>query len=522
MKLKRKSTWLKSRGYIHLTKQINILEERGEVLGKVRDKSFVSKHAFFPLLHTNIKVRRYKFGDDAFKRSHSFNGKTHSKLRPLHYATHIDSMIFGYYGEKIQIEYLKELKKHENLSDCVTAYRRIADPEKKDTYKSTIHFAHEVFEEIKKRSDLGCWVLKFDIEKFFSSMNHSLLKKAWAKIIDETTLPIDHYNVFKAATKFSYILKDDLRIRPIANGKKNGFDEKLLSENRKTNINAFFKDPTSFRQFLKEGKLRIYKNEFKDSKGRMIGIPQGLPINATLANLYLLEFDKRVLDTIVNSNLNGYYRRYSDDIIIICDEVNKEFIIDFIGKILSEDSLVNISKEKTEQFNFKKIRNGNDINVLSHLYHDNKLLPGRPLTYLGFEFYGYKTLIKSANLSKFYRRMILAVKSSSKRAVLGSNKGPFKNMALFRRRLYRLYANINLDKKITKRNFKTLGPNRFGYNVYYTERKDKDFRSNYFTYCKRAAKIMNEPRILQQIRRHRVIFNQAMKKHLAKSIEHFG
>lgn len=521
MKPKRKSTWLKNRGYLHLTKQINVSKERGEILSKVKNRDYVAKHAFFPLIHTKIKVRRYKQADKAKKRSHSHRGKSHAKFRPLHYATHIDSMIFGYYGEQLQIAYLKELEKTVHLSECVTAYRRIEDPAKKDTYKSTIHFAHEVFEEIKLRSEAGCWVLKFDIEKFFSSMDHRLLKQAWAKLIDNLTLPKDHYNVFKAATKFSYILRDDLRIRPSCNGRKSGFDERNLAEIRKENTSAFFKNAKSLRKAINAGMFRIYKNEFRNSQDEMIGIPQGLPISATLANLYLLEFDKAVLKEVIDRQ-GGYYRRYSDDIIVICKEENKDAIIDFIDRTLRINNKVEISKEKTEQYYFAFVAQAGGTNkIIGHLLKGENLLPEHPLTYLGFEFYGHKTLIKSANLSKFYRRMIIAVKSRSRRSVLAANKTPGASMVLFRRRLYRLYTNINLDKKITKSTYKYLIPNRFGFYVYQTKENEDEFRSNYFTYGKRAAEIMKEPKIVNQVRRHRTIFNQAMKKHLAISIERF-
>lgn len=519
MNPKRKSTWLKNRGYLHLTRQIDVSKERFEVLGKVQSKEFVAKHAFFPLLHTNIKVRRFKTTGEGNKRAHSINGDSNAKLRPLHYATHIDSMIFGYYAEKLQKLYLKELERTPHLSACVTAYRRIKHSETKDSYKSTIHFAHEVFEEIKQRATERpsdrCCVLKFDIEKFFSSMDHGLLKRAWANLLNVNRLPDDHYNVFKATTNFSYILRDDLRLNKYDSGRRSGFDEKNLAEIRKENISAFFRNAKDFRDEVKSGHFKIYKNQFKNSAKKMVGIPQGLPISATLANLYLLEFDRAVLSEVVGKR-KGYYRRYSDDIIIICEWDESEDVVRFIDKILRNDSKVNISLEKTERYLFSHIsKDDGSTNIVSFLSRGKEMLEGRPLTYLGFDFYGHKTLIKSANLSKFYRRMIVAVKSRTRRAALAVNKNPAAPIALFRRRLYRLYTSINLDKTITKRNHKKLGPNRFGYSVFHVERNEDKFPSNYFTYGRRAKEIMNEPMIIKQVRRHRTIFNQAVKKHSA-------
>jgi len=160
--------------------------------------------------------------------------------------------------------------------------------------------------------------------------------------------------------------------------------------------------------------------------------------------------------------------------------------------------------------------------VIGDLYKDEKFYNDRPLTYLGFEFYGYKTLIKSANLSKFYRRMIMAVKGKAKHAMLHAREVPGAPQVLYQRRLYRLYTNINLDEKEVKRRYKHLEPNRFGYYVYRTEEKDDEFRSNYFFYVKRAASIMKEPRIVKQVRRHRTIFITASQKQLSVYKKKFG
>lgn len=484
MKIKKKSTWLKNRGYLHLTNQIDVSTRRGEILGLVQNEQLVAKHGFFPLMHTSITERRFKKNSSlSNERSHSFNGVSNAKPRPLHYATHIDSMIFGYYAEQLQKEYILELYRTEGLANCVTAYRRIEDTTKKGKYKSTIHFAHEVFEQIKVRSASNCTVLKFDIEKFFTSIDHKLLKKAWIDLLKTPSLPKDHYNVFKASTQFSFINRADLKIKTNNSKKKSAFDERKLADIRKKNIVAFYESPKSLKSAIRNGDLKIYKNSFRNKLNQMVGIPQGLPISAVLANLYLLEFDRIIYQTVVK-DLNGYYRRYSDDIIVICRDEDKDKVEKIVQDAIEKRKVI-INPTKTEVFLFDQTKKSDETRINIYKVDKGIKKANLPLTYLGFDFYGNKTLIKSANLAKFYRRMIFAVKSRSKRAIIASEKTG-QTRTLFKRRLFRLYTNINLDKIEKYHKRKRLVQNKFDLFIYESEKEESEFKSNYFSYTRRA------------------------------------
>ena len=521
MKAKFSPSWLKNRGYLHITRQVDVHDSSEKVLSKVCNKNYVAKYAFFPLIHSSIDERRYKRNPINNEHCHSYqdeNGisQKHIKKRPLHYATHMDALIFGYYANILQTEYEKELAKNQDLSDCILAYRRIKIPnDKKEKCKSTIHFANEVFSEIQKRGqDDDCMVLTFDIKSFFSSINHNQLKEVWAKIINEDKLPNDHYNVFKATTRFSYILLDDLRINQKRGGRKAGFDEKKLAQIRnKEGFNAFFESPEEFRNKIKNKEIRLHRFPFRNEIDNLpMGIPQGLPISAVLANLYLLEFDKKVFQK-VSIELGGYYRRYSDDMVVVCNKSNFEFLKLFVENTIKE-SLVKISKDKTEVFLFKNMTLGKQSPRLTSIkLTDDRCLIEVPFTYLGFEFYGNQTLIKSANLAKFYRRMISTVKRKSKLALKIAEKEG-KQPVIFKKRLYKLYidANLNKTKIIIRR--KTFIKNNVGsYRIKSVENK-KDFRSNYLSYIKRASKIMEEEAIQKQLKKHKRLFNEALKKHL--------
>lgn len=523
MKTKDSPSWLKNRGYLHITRQIDVYDSSQKILSKVRSKNYVAKYAFFPLIHASIDERRYKINPINNKHCHSYkdeNGvsKKYIKQRPLHYATHMDSLIFGYYAETLQNEYEKELAQNKELSDCILAYRRIKISDAKESKcKSTIHFAHEVFSEIQNRShNDDCIVLTFDIKSFFSSLNHQKLKEAWAKLIKEDKLPEDHFNVFKAATRFSYILLDDLRVGQKRGGRKTGFDEKKLAQIRnKHGFNAFFESPEDFRNKIKNRELRLHRFPFRKGKDdKPTGIPQGLPISAILANLYLLEFDKKVFQK-VSKELGGYYRRYSDDMVVICYKHNAEYLKEFIETAIQE-SLVEISKDKTEVFLFKEMALGKQTPRLTAIkMTENTCIIEAPFTYLGFEFYGSQTLIKSANLAKFYRRMISTVKRKSKLASkIAEREG--KKPVVFKKRLHKLYINANLNKtKIILRR-KAFVQNNVGDFRIESTKKDKDFRSNYLSYIERASTIMEEPAIKKQISKHRTLFNQALYNHLKK------
>ncbi len=76
----------------------------------------------------------------------------------------------------------------------------------------------------------------------------------------------------------------------------------------------------------------------------MVGIPQGVAVSAILANAYMLEFDKKNEDYV--DKFNGLYSRYSDDIIIVCNNDNYKKIIDYI--ILNIKKEIVYTREKTE------------------------------------------------------------------------------------------------------------------------------------------------------------------------------
>ena len=183
-----KPNWMKTKGYLHLSPSLRINENWKSYQKKIQNPSFIQKYAFYPLMHSIIKERKYKKVNsekhlNEKERTHNFKldnfkfEKT-AKKRPLHYATHFDALIYGYYASILNELYETELKKDLELDGCVNAYRKIILDES-GKGKSTIQFAKEVFDEIKNRSDCEeeVGVLTFDIESFFFKLRPSIVGK---------------------------------------------------------------------------------------------------------------------------------------------------------------------------------------------------------------------------------------------------------------------------------------------------------------------------------------------------------
>ena len=493
--------WFKDRGYPHFSNKTP-LSVRKDCDIYVSNKFKVAKHSFLPLIFKEIKQRRYKSSliNGIIRHSHkkqknSTKIVSNTKIREILYATHLDAHIFSYYTQKIITpEYEKLLNSNSNLSNAVSAYRQISTDDNLK-FKNNVHFAKDIFDEVKKRGD--CVVLAYDIENFFPSLNHRKLKMIWARVLGYKSLPKDHYNIFKTTTHFSYVKLNDLKTI------KNHFDEKKLAKYRKTGKNTFFENIKE----LLESDIVIHKNQ-KHKKGKLVGIPQGLPISALLANIYMLPFDEAIIEELTEKE-NVFYRRYSDDIIVICDEKKVEKIENFVKEQIEKIKLV-ISFEKTEKTLFKI-----DNNILqSYKIDGDNLIKNIPLNYLGFEFYGNKTLIKSKNLAGFYRRMKNTIKRKHKRVGKINENLLLDKSPLFKRKVYRLYSFKGCKSRLL-----SSKKSEFKNQKLVVSKFEKKYRGNYIRYVYRASEDMNAPEIKKQIRNHWKILQKTLQKYDFSNVE---
>jgi hypothetical protein len=529
--------WLKEKGYLHLSPSLELGSNSDLLVKKITSKKYIESYAFYPLIHTIISDRKFKKGNAKIhttsQRKHThYRLKTlhpvkNSKERPLHYASHMDSLVFGYYANIIKDEYESFLRKEPLQDQAVIAYRKIETFEGSEKGKSNIHFAKECFDEIKQRTKNGAEVsvLAIDLKSFFSTLDHKMLKEQWCKVLKTKELSKDHYNVFKACTNFNYVLLDDLRVRKAKNGRKAPYDESKLAHIRKTKgFRCFFESNEDFRKTIKNGDLPIYSNPFSkklpNGKPVKIGIPQGLPISAVLANLYLYDFDLEIVNSWVKPH-NVYYRRYSDDIFIVCEKYLCNEIEKGINE-LEKKYAVKISKEKTEKYIFRnvKISNGNRRLECFRIKEDGSEVSSA-MSYLGFEYRGYHTGIKSTNLAKYYRKIISTVKRKCKRTLKLIEENPNTKKAVFKNQIRKIYnlpvkfkdGDLTEQKLKKKMRYSLVLNDRGFYEFKFSERNNKK-QANYHSYIMRCCEEFQTDSFQKQIKKSKHVANSAIAKHL--------
>ena len=82
------------KGYKHLDSKKSI----DKVKDKIQNPQWVSKHGFYPLMHFEIKFKKYTTEYNKEKNIKEKLAK--EKVRKIFYASHIDSYIYKYYGDR--------------------------------------------------------------------------------------------------------------------------------------------------------------------------------------------------------------------------------------------------------------------------------------------------------------------------------------------------------------------------------------------------------------------------------------
>lgn len=194
--------------------------------------------------------------------------------------------------------------------------------------------------------------------------------------------------------------------------------EKLKSQLSMVGINSPFKRNNQ-RAYIKNirmlGEL-IKNNQLIFSNKNNVGIPQGTAISATLANVYMINFDKQI--NKITKHFNGIYRRYSDDFIIVIPTTTPLYkIISFKRYIVKRSQNINLTIEphKTKIFKFESAKSS-----ITKLSYSNKKLKNNKsnkisstpssLDYLGFMFDGISVSLRPKSIYKYSYKSKRALK----------------------------------------------------------------------------------------------------------------
>jgi len=397
--------------------------------------------AFAPFLKILLKTPRYKYQQN----EEAYDLET--KIRPICFASHLDSLIFGFYAFALTRKYEDYIAK-EGFGDCALAYRSNLGG------KCNIQFSKEVFSEIKKREN--CTAIALDIKGYFDHIDHKILKEKWSKILGDK-LPEDQLKLYKSLTQYSYVSKNSIL-------KKYNTNLKKLSHPPKTLLDLVpgTKDYEKF-QRLRDDKLIVVNKAINEKTEEPIGIPQGSGMSALLSNIYLIDFDK---DLNEKAKKEGFvYYRYCDDILIVCESDKAELLQKYAIRKIADEYHLEIQSKKVELTEFRanskgKIRAFNKKkqieNNTSNTTAINEKLYYKSLQYLGFEFNGQNIFIRSSSLSHYFRKMKARIVKTVSMAY--SNKSVSDK--IFKEQLFQRYSHLG------KRNFITYAYNasKFDYS----------------------------------------------------------
>lgn len=426
-----------SKRYAHFDNKLTLKE----VWDYISNPFNIEHHGFYPFIH--YKKENYK--------SKKENGKviTKSKIRHLCYCSHIDRYIFSYYAYLINQIYNKYLIEH-NLNMCSIAYRD-------NLHKNNIHFSKIAFDKIKETDE--CFIIIGDFTNFFDSLDHIYLKKQLCKLLNTDKLPPDYYSVFKNVTKYSmWELIDILHLNHL-----NDIVKDRVTLNLKNKV-------------LTKAEFKKYKSKYIIKNKENFGIPQGSPISAVLANIYMIILDEQI-NQLINQFL-GLYMRYSDDFIIILPKISEDVFKHLLIKIrdyIHSIPNLNLQPEKTQIYYYI---NKELINCNSYFLENIK--DGKhEIDYLGFNFNGQEVTIRDKTISKYYYK------------------------------LYRKTKTIIRKKGVTSHGNKISCQNlyqKYSIKGAYLRNSNGHIRGNFITYVQRAQRIygVQEP------------INRKTKNHMSK------
>lgn len=400
----------KHKSYMHIDKPFDV----NLIVNKIKDKKYVISHGFYPFISYTIVTKKYCDEIDEETMHH-----WKYKNRPIKYASHVDRYIYQCYSYILNNVYNMYCVE-ENINDSAIAYRTNLGGQ------TNIEFSKQVFDFIKKCGE--CYILVSDFSSFFDNIDHNLLKINLCKVLKKEKLDEDWYKVYKSMTNYSFIEKDEI----INYLLKNKIETKYSI---KSNNSLFENKP--WKEAKKDLKEKIIKNK------ENYGIPQGSPLSGIFANVYMIDFDKRINDYVKGKN--GIYKRYSDDLIIIIPKNNILSITEiwnYLKKVkLNYPTLImNESKTSIYLYENKKI-------ISLHKCIDGVKNGGSFVSFLGFSFDGMYVRFRDKTLTKFYYKLYRKIDNMMERENNRINVGKKRKSKIDKHRILKILNRNNKTRK---------------------------------------------------------------------------
>jgi len=459
----------------------------------------VKSHNFIPLVKILQKTPRYKWQEE---KELVAGGKydLETKIRPISFASHFDTYIYGFYAFALNKAYQNYIHKN-GFQEVVLAYRSDLDG------KCNIQFAKEAFDKVKDAyTQHGeCSVIALDIKGYFDHIDHAVLKKMWCKIIDKPDLPLDQYKVFRSLTKYSYVNYSSFLKHFKINLKKLEKEQKKKYKGKKRVPKGYqslfdlvpndINGPSFYNkmELLRKRKL-VTINRNKDRSLSKNGIPQGSAMSALLSNIYLAEFDKQIFEKGLKEGF--VYRRYCDDLLVICKPEKVNGLKDYLMDLINREHKLTIQNRKTDVIDFKTSPSGQmrsykreydkEAETFNSLPNDDENF--KNLQYLGFEFNGKNIYIRPGSLSRYFRKMKARIVKSVSMAYSDNSKSD----TIFKQQIYSRYSHLG------KRNFLSYATNAS--------------KKYYVNSQKERKEGMDSPSIKRQIAAHMRILKQEIQK----------
>lgn len=373
-----KEEWLTSKVTIEKSRRTYAHFDRRTDIGEKRDyisnPANIAQHGFYPFIH--YKQIQIKFGKAKGKKI---------KERDICYAAHIDRCIYQYYSFLLNELYNKRTYE-DGISQVAIAYRT-------NLHQNNIHFAKRAITFI--RANEPCCIMIGDFTGFFDHLDHKYLKQQWCSLIGEAQLPADHYKVFRSLTQYNtWELADLLELNQLKDTQAGRME---------LNVKQRVLTTEEYKRYSNRSHIKKNPNQF--------GIPQGSPISGLLANVYMLDVDKKVHNLV--TSFGGLYMRYSDDFIIVLPDTETKAIhvLKQIADIFNETIGVTLEPSKTQYFRF----DGKALKNNGSLFGVPVDAQKRFINFLGFTFDGNKVSIRTKTTAKYYYRMYKKAKTITKR-----------------------------------------------------------------------------------------------------------